>query len=188
VWKNVTPATSLGGGNEGWSTTMAGWWILTTGSTVHQLTTLRLFVCLLGGVRGGGGGAEASFCEKKTLGLKCVCGLPKMWPFCQIVRCCVHARGYCTVCTATKIPFMHSFSGNCAASDPISTFMCLLCDLYKPRIGPGSNVGIYKKLTDTWMWKLGLWARNSFSRNMFFEFSVLALCIHLDARAQCPAC
>ncbi len=37
-------------------------------------------------------------------------------------------------------------------------------------------VGMYKSLTDTWMWKLGLWPRNSFSRNICFEFPVLCLC------------
>ncbi len=36
-------------------------------------------------------------------------------------------------------------------------------------------VGIYKSLTDTWMWKLGLRLRNSFSWNICFKFSVLCL-------------
>ncbi len=40
-----------------------------------------------------------------------------------------------------------------------------------------SIVGIYKSLTDTWMWKLKLWPRNSFSGNNCFEFSVLCLCM-----------
>ncbi len=51
-------------------------------------------------------------------------------------------------------------------------------DFYIPRMDPQiswskigrSIVGINKSLTDTWMWKLGLWPRNSFSGNIFFEF------------------
>ncbi len=58
-----------------------------------------------------------------------------------------------------------------------------LSDIYIPRIGPHiscsiigrSIMGIYKSLTDTWMWKLGLWLRNSFSGNICFQFSVLVL-------------
>ncbi len=33
-------------------------------------------------------------------------------------------------------------------------------------------VGIYKSHSETWMWKLGLWPRSSFSGNICFEFSV----------------
>ncbi len=43
-------------------------------------------------------------------------------------------------------------------------------------IGRPKMVGTFKSLTDTWMWKLGLRPRNSFSGNICFEFSVLCLC------------
>ncbi len=63
---------------------------------------------------------------------------------------------------------------------PLSQFpQTSVCErfIYIPRIGPHiscsrigrSIVGIYKSLTDTWMWKLGLRQRNSF----FWEFLVL---------------
>jgi hypothetical protein len=79
---------------------------------------------------------------------------------------------------------MYSQKRNCAASVPISTLMCL----WAISIFPGSVhifscsrigrpiLGKYKSLTDTWMLKLGLRPRNSFSGNICFEFSVLCLC------------
>ncbi len=90
-------------------------------------------------------------------------------------------------CTATKILVMYSQKSNCVASVPIFTFMCLWA-IY---IFPGSVhifscsrigrliVGLYKSLTDTWMWKLGLRLRNSI---FFLEFSVLCLC---SVRLKC---
>jgi hypothetical protein len=55
---------------------------------------------------------------------------------------------------------MYSFSGNCAASVPISTLHVSVSSLYIPWIGPHiscsrigrSMVGIYKWLTGTWLW------------------------------------
>jgi hypothetical protein len=73
----------------------------------------------------------------------------------------------------------------------ISTFTVTVSvsDLYIPRIGPHMYciilraewcwpiveiiLYVYKSLPDTWMWKLGLRPRNSFSGNIFIEFSVL---------------
>ncbi len=57
-------------------------------------------------------------------------------------------------------------------------------DLYRPRMGPHISssrrgrpiVGINKSLTGTWMWKLGLRPRYSFSGNTCFEFAVFCLC------------
>ncbi len=56
---------------------------------------------------------------------------------------------------------------------PISTFMLWANYMYIPTMGLpflleevcGPMLGIYKSLTDTWMWKLGLRPRNSQKRN-----------------------
>ncbi len=57
-------------------------------------------------------------------------------------------------------------------------------DLYIPRIGPHIStsrngrpiMGIYNSPTDTWMWKLGLRPRYSYSGNICFKFSAFCLC------------
>ncbi len=81
-------------------------------------------------------------------------------------------------------PLMYSFSGNSAASAPISTFMCLWAIYIVPgavHICISSSricrpiTRMYKSITDTWMWKLGLRPRYSFSGNICFEISVLCL-------------
>ena len=87
-------------------------------------------------------------------------------------------------CTATAIPFIYPFSGNCVASAPIFTLMCLWA-IY---IFPGS-VYIFPpaeqadpsweyiiSVTDTRKWKLGLRPRYSFSGNICFKFPAFFLC------------
>ncbi len=45
----------------------------------------------------------------------------------------IYIKSYCT---ATKIPFIYSFSWNCAASCPNFHFHVSVSDLYIPKIGP----------------------------------------------------
>jgi hypothetical protein len=55
-----------------------------------------------------------------------------------------------------------------------------VCDLYIPRMACNRIgrpiVGIYKYLTDTCMWKLGLRPRNSLPENSFQSFGIVSFC------------
>ncbi len=103
------------------------------------------------------------------------------------------------ICTVTKTPFTVCipFLGIARPKSQFPHFMCRWAIYIFPgsvhifpaaeeadrlweyinwsRVGR-SIVGINKSLTDTWLWKLGLWPRNSFSGNICFKFSVLVLC------------
>ncbi len=82
--------------------------------------------------------------------------------------------------TKTKIPFMYSFSGNCSASVACNFhFHVSVSDSYIPRIGRRWIVGIYKSLTDIWMWKLGLWPRNFFFWKYLFRIFGIG-CLQCD--------
>jgi hypothetical protein len=92
--------------------------------------------------------------------------------------------------TATAIPFKYSFSGNSAASAPISTSCVFERFIYSQdqstyilQQNSRPIVGTYNSLTDTWMWKLGLRPRYSFSGNICFKFSAFCLCSEWQTRS-----
>ncbi len=87
------------------------------------------------------------------------------------------------VYTAKAITIIYSFLGK-ARPQPQFHIHVSVSNLYIARIGPHISssrkgrpiVRIYNFLTDTWMWKLGLRPRYSFSRNICFKFSAFCLC------------
>ncbi len=78
-------------------------------------------------------------------------------------------------CNATKNPIYVFLFWELRHLSPNFHIHVSVSDLCIPRIGPHiscgrigrSILGVYKSLTDTLMWKLGLWPRNSFSGNIF---------------------
>ncbi len=106
---------------------------------------------------------------------------PNIWETEQIfINCKWISSSLCTLQrTYLCIPFL-------GIVRPQSQFPhSCVCERFKiPSIGPHFScsrigrpiMGIYKSLTDTWMWKLGLRPHNSFSGKICFECSALCLC------------
>ncbi len=93
---------------------------------------------------------------------------------------------------ATKIPIFVVPEKELRCFSPNFHIHVSVRDLYIPGISPHIScsrigkpiVGIYKSITDTWMWKLGVWPSNSFSGNICLEFLVLCLCSEAEMKKR----
>ncbi len=86
--------------------------------------------------------------------------------------------------TAAKIPFMYSFSGNCAASVPISTFMCLWANY----IFPGPSISCSRKGNRSWESNKSLtnkWNGTEAAQLLFWAYLFL---IFFTGSLQCNYC
>ncbi len=127
--------------------------------------------------------------EKETIWYYSICTQKKNYMICNNFNHFIKVPARMQVFDALQRQFrLWSFSGNCAASAAIytNTHSCV-CDrfiysqdrsTYNSSSRKGRHiVGIYNSLTDTWMWKLGLRPRYSFSGNISFKFSAFVFAV-----------
>ncbi len=114
---------------------------------------------------------------------------------CLLFTVYIECHDVCSIHCKEKMPKIwskYSQKRNIRASVPISTFMCLsVSELYIPTMELpflleeicGPILGIYKSLTDTWMWKLGL--RPRYSQKGIYKRNCRCSVHYIDCHDMC---